>query len=328
MNTHVPLRSILLATNLTDIDWLFPFTCTLAEESGAHVKVLHVVSSLNGFSLDLAGTLYYHPDEAIAEATKQLKASCCHPCAAKVHSEIIAIDGASADGILATARQMQADLIVMGTRAYRGVDKWLHGSVAETVLRSSPIPVIVVGPHARRTAASGRPIKSILYATSLKAKLTDAENIRLAFNWAERLHGHLTLLHVVPNDQKDKLAQERNCEAREAELRTLLPPDAFRTNIVDAHVRTGRASREILTASAEADLITLGALGNPLLGRLAPEGTLCQVLAEAHCPVATLHSDHAKPKPHHADTHSSHEVARPPLTPTASRPTPAGPATR
>ena len=39
MNTHVPLRSILLATNLTDIEWLFPFTCSLAEESGAHVTL-------------------------------------------------------------------------------------------------------------------------------------------------------------------------------------------------------------------------------------------------------------------------------------------------
>lgn len=308
MNTHVPLRSILLATNLTDMDWLFPLTCTLAEESGAHVTVLHVISALNSFAVDLAGIPYYRPGEGISEATKILTSSCCQPCPAKVHSEVIAIDGAPADGILAIANQTHADLIVMGTRAHRGVDKWLHGSIAEHVLRSSPVPVITVGPHARRAAASGRLIKSILYATSLKAKLTDAINIQLAFNWAERLHGHLTLLHVVPNEQRDPLAQEQNCEAREAELRTLLAPDTFRTGIVDAHVRTGRPSREILTAAVDADLIILGALGNPLLGRLAPEGTLYQVLAEARCPVATLHSDHAKPKPHDAAAHTPQEV--------------------
>jgi nucleotide-binding universal stress UspA family protein len=297
MNTHVPLRSILLATNLVDIEWLFPFTCSLAEESGARVTVLHVVTGLNGFTIDLAGMPYYHPGEAMDAAKKHLQAACCLPCSAKIHSEVRAIDGSPGEGILATALETQADLIVMGTRAYRGLDKWLHGSVAEEVLRSSPVPVVTVGPHARKMAAAGKPIKSILFATSLHAKPTDAENLHLIYQWVERLHGHLTLLHVAPDNHKDPLAQERNCQARERELHTLLPEDAFRTNLVEAHVRSGRASREILAAAAGADLITLGAVQQPMLGRLAPEGTLYQVLAEAHCPVATLHSEHSRTRP-------------------------------
>lgn len=292
MNSHVPLRSILLATNLVDIEWLFPLTCSLAEESGARVTVLHVITALNGFTIDLAGIPYYHPGSAIAAAKAQLQTACCSPCAARVHSEVMAIDGTPADGILATARDVQADLLVMGTRCYRGLDKWLHGSVAEEVLRSSPIPVVTVGPRARKAAAAGRPIKSILFATSLKAQATDAVNLSLILRWIERLHGHLTLLHVAPDDHKNELAQERSCRAREHDLHTLLPEDAFCTNLVEAHVRTGRASREILAAAADADLITLGAVRNPVLGRLAPEGTLYQVLAEARCPVATLHSEH------------------------------------
>jgi nucleotide-binding universal stress UspA family protein len=315
MNTHVPLRSILLATNLVDIEWLFPFTCSLAEESGAHVTVLHVITALNGFSIDLAGIPYYRPDEAIAAAKAQLQATCCQPCAAKVRSRVTAIDGTPADGILATAREVQADLIVMGTRCNRGLDKWLHGSVAEEVLRSAPIPVVTVGPHARRIAAAGKPIKSIVFATSLKAQATDAVNLGLIYKWIERLHGHLTLLHVAPDEPQRKLAQEQSCKAREDELHALLPEDAFRDGLVEVKVRLGRACREILAASAHADLITLGAVRNPLLGRLAPEGTLYQVLAEARCPVATLHSEHTKAR--HAQ-----------LSPTATlRPSnPAGPA--
>jgi nucleotide-binding universal stress UspA family protein len=296
MNTHVPLRSILLATNLADIEWLFPFTCSLAEESGAHVTLLHVITALNGFSVDLAGIPFYRPDEAIAAAKAQLRTSCCQPCAAKVRSQVTAIDGTPEEGILSTAQEIQADLIVMGTRGHRGLDKWLHGSVAEAVLRSSPIPVVTVGPHARRTAAAGKPIKSIVFATSLKAQATDAVNVGLIYKWIERLHGHLTLLHVAPDEHKHKLAQEQNCKAREDELHHLLPEEAFHDGLVEAQIRTGRACREILAASAHADLITLGAVRNPLLGRLAPEGTLYQVLAEAHCPVATLHSEHTKPR--------------------------------
>jgi len=309
MNTHVPLRTILLATTLTDLDWLFPFACSLAEESGAQITVLHVITALNGFNVDLAGYPYYDPRDAIGAAEKHLQGYCANHCPSRIQSKVVAIDGTPAEGILATAKQISADAVVMGTRANRGVDKWLHGSVAEAVLRSSPIPVVTVGPHARQWAASGLPIKSVLFATSLKGRATDADNAKLTLKWAQRLGGHLTLLHVEPGKLKDGPAQEKDYQ----ELLALLPEDAFRDGVADAEVRSGRVSREILAAGVHADLITLGAQRNPMLGRLAPEGTLYQVLAEAHCPVATLHSEHSKIKPA--------------ILPIPGPSTPAGPAT-
>jgi nucleotide-binding universal stress UspA family protein len=293
MHTHVPLRSILLATNLTDIEWLFPFTCSLAEESGAHITVLHVISAMNGFSIDLAGYPYYNPHEAMAAVKKQLEGFCAKGCSARTKAEVIALDGSPARQILAMANDAHADLVVMGTRAHRGIDKWVFGSVAESVLRSSSIPVVTVGPNARKAAASGRPIKSILFATSLETHATDIANADLVLKWAERLQGHLTLLHVEPGNSRERF-QPDHLKAREAELRALLPEAAFGERLVETQVRTGRPSREILAAGAGTDLITLGALDKPVLGRLAPEGTLYQVLAEAHCPVATLHTGHTK----------------------------------
>jgi nucleotide-binding universal stress UspA family protein len=47
-------------------------------------------------------------------------------------------------GVLATAREVAADLIVLGTHARHGVERILLGSVAESVLRDSPVPVLVV----------------------------------------------------------------------------------------------------------------------------------------------------------------------------------------
>jgi nucleotide-binding universal stress UspA family protein len=300
MISHVPLRSILLATNLTDVDWLFPFTCSLAEESGARVTLVHVVSAWTGFTADLAGNPYYNPAEALDAATAYLKAVCCRECAARVKSEVIAIDGSPAEGILSLAKQVEADLLVMGTSSNRGMDKWLHGSVAEQVLRSSPIPVVTVGPRARSAAAAGRPIKSILFATSLQAASTEA--VDLVLKWTERLQCHLTLLHVLGDQQKGTLAQERNCKDREAQLRSLVPEKALREGLVHTCVRTGSPSHEILAAADRADLIMLGALPNPVLGRFATEGTLYKVLAEAHCPVATLHYEHTKSRPNEASS--------------------------
>lgn len=92
-------------------------------------------------------------------------------------------------------------------------------------------------------------------------------------------------------------AQEWDRRVRESELRSLLSEEAARGNDVGVDVRTGRASREILLAGAHVDLIALGAVRTPVLERLAPEGTLYQVLAEAQCPVATLRSEHPGKRP-------------------------------
>ncbi len=290
MNTHVPLRSILLATNLDDMEWLFPFTCSLAEESGASVTLLYVVTSIRGMTFDQEGLPYYGPEQAIASAKEQLQSFCARAaCTSRPGYEVRVVEGAPADGILATARQVHADLVIMGTRGRRGIERWLLGSVAESVLRASTVPVITIGPNARKAAAAGRPIKSILFATSLKAKSNEAA--RLVHMWAKRLHARMVLFHVVPTR---KNTEEWDRKAHEDELRSLLPEEAFHDNDVGVDVRTGRASREILAAGSHVDLIALGAVRTPLLERLAPEGTLYQVLAEAHCPVASLHSEHIK----------------------------------
>jgi nucleotide-binding universal stress UspA family protein len=52
--------------------------------------------------------------------------------------------GDPAEEILRTARSRGADLIVVGTHGRRGVHRWLIGSVAEAVVRDSPVPVAVV----------------------------------------------------------------------------------------------------------------------------------------------------------------------------------------
>ena len=49
-----------------------------------------------------------------------------------------------ADVILQEARDWAADLIVMGTHGRRGMAHMFLGSVAEGVIRASPVPVLVV----------------------------------------------------------------------------------------------------------------------------------------------------------------------------------------
>jgi nucleotide-binding universal stress UspA family protein len=52
--------------------------------------------------------------------------------------------GSTADGIISCCKEFNADLIVIGTHSRTGIDRLLMGSVAEHVVRHSPVPVLVV----------------------------------------------------------------------------------------------------------------------------------------------------------------------------------------
>lgn len=60
----------------------------------------------------------------------------------KAHGSVAS--GAAAFELLNYAKRTGADLIVMGTHGRSGIAHFLMGSVAETVLRESSIPVLVV----------------------------------------------------------------------------------------------------------------------------------------------------------------------------------------
>lgn len=61
---------------------------------------------------------------------------------AEVRCETIVISGDPAERVLETARSVDADLIVMGTHGRKGLGHLVLGSVAERVVRESPIPVL------------------------------------------------------------------------------------------------------------------------------------------------------------------------------------------
>ncbi len=63
-------------------------------------------------------------------------------------------EGLPADEILAHARDADVDLVVMGTHGRTGLSRLLFGSVAEAVMRRSPVPILTV-------RESWRPIRRV-----------------------------------------------------------------------------------------------------------------------------------------------------------------------
>jgi nucleotide-binding universal stress UspA family protein len=57
--------------------------------------------------------------------------------------------GDAAGMIVQTARDLGADFVLVGTREKKGVERWVMGSVADSVVRHAESPVIVVRPKAQ-----------------------------------------------------------------------------------------------------------------------------------------------------------------------------------
>jgi nucleotide-binding universal stress UspA family protein len=58
--------------------------------------------------------------------------------------QTIVADGDYADEILRTAEKLNVDLIVMGSRRHRWLDKIIFGNVAKKVLNHTSIPLLIV----------------------------------------------------------------------------------------------------------------------------------------------------------------------------------------
>jgi nucleotide-binding universal stress UspA family protein len=60
------------------------------------------------------------------------------------------LTGPAADPIVRQAKKWRADLIVIGTHGRRGVRRLVMGSDAEQIVRTSPVPVLLVRSKSRR----------------------------------------------------------------------------------------------------------------------------------------------------------------------------------
>jgi universal stress protein A len=136
-------KNVLVATDFSDCaEYALDYACEIAADLGATV---HLVNALGAMLPELSIALSDHMIETMRvehfAALEQLAAA--HRARVPI-GRIIVEAGDARDAILAAARVVSADLIVMGTHGRRGIPRVLLGSVAEAVLRRSPCPVLTV----------------------------------------------------------------------------------------------------------------------------------------------------------------------------------------
>ncbi len=149
-------KNILVPTDLSEgAEHALNYACELARSLGATVHLLNVIGipvlGVPELGVALTSSVI---DSLIEENQAALDKLSQQSRYAGTIGQVLLRTGDARDVINQTAKELDADLIVMGTHGRRGVSRALLGSVTETVVRSAPCPVLTV--RMRTDTRSGR----------------------------------------------------------------------------------------------------------------------------------------------------------------------------
>ncbi len=185
--------------------------------------------------------------------------------------------------------EYEIDLVVVGTRGRTGVLKFILGSVAQSIFRQAPCPVLTVGPSIADQDPEMGP-ERILTATGFAPHSLLA--VRYALRLAQDLHSCLALLHVVTDSsQVSGEAKDGTREERLARLRTLISSDVRLPSEPVLFVEFGSAAEKILETAArwKANLIVLGLRHVEEASRGETTWAKAyEIVSKASCPVLTV----------------------------------------
>jgi nucleotide-binding universal stress UspA family protein len=141
-------RTILVPTDFSEhADRALDYAVELATRFGATLHLIHAIP-VPAMGVHEIGVAYNAM--AIASLTKAAQEALdARKARYRERLEIASARceiGDARDVIDRAAETLGVDLIVMGTHGRRGIRRFLLGSVAETVVRSAPCPVLTVRP--------------------------------------------------------------------------------------------------------------------------------------------------------------------------------------
>jgi nucleotide-binding universal stress UspA family protein len=261
--------SRLIALHIVEL-WKYPYADYGASE-GDYANVSRVLHE--GGEIQLEKFIGNHPHETI-------------------RPELKVEQGVAADRILATARELDASLVIMGTHGHRGVDRLMFGTTTDRVMRRSACPVLAVCQYPQtdddpKHAHTPHHVYRVLYCTDFSE--SSAAALAWAVSVAEEYSAELTLLHVIEDESDSAKVEKFTLEAKDR-LQSLIaePPANIRIKIM---VRSGKTYREIIQHSAEAqiDLVAMGVRGRGAVDLAVFGSTTYRVIQLGCCPVLVVH---------------------------------------
>ncbi len=146
----VEIKRILYPTDLLGYSYhVLPYVLLMSEKHDAEVYLLYVARDLHhytGFQVPHTSISAFMK-EALEGAEKLMDKICDQHLQSCPNFQRKVVVGDPGHEIVKTVESEKIDLVIMGSHGRKGPERTVFGSVAEYVVKHSPMPVLVVNPH-------------------------------------------------------------------------------------------------------------------------------------------------------------------------------------
>jgi nucleotide-binding universal stress UspA family protein len=245
-------------------------------------------------NLDTGEPIYPVTRNDVLEALhREAKAAGASPS----HVDAVADFGATVPQILGQVVSWHANLLIVGTHGFSGVDHVLLGSVAERLIHKACCPVLTVPPSAHAASPAPVAIHRILCPVDFSASSELAAGF--ALDLGRQVGATVAFLHVVQWPEGGEPRAHAHFQVPEFRLQLMadaraqleaLAPAGPEGPAISYHVVSGRPKTQILGHAIEHDtqLIVMGAQGRDGVGLNLLGSTTERVVRDATCPVLTV----------------------------------------
>ena len=150
---------ILFAMEISELsDEIADWVNLMAKQFDAEIHVQHVIPDLNFWGVPYAAPPSMLDDQGklIEKAEKELYNFCSRCLDESLNPKIHVTIGNPAEEIISYINSENIAMVIVGTHGRSGLDRSIFGSVADRVLRFSPVPVLCINPHPQELETGAR----------------------------------------------------------------------------------------------------------------------------------------------------------------------------
>jgi nucleotide-binding universal stress UspA family protein len=184
--------------------------------------------------------------------------------------------------ILSIATTEPIEMIVMGTHGRSGWKRALLGSIAESVLHETDVPVLTIRHSESKPFEGTAGVRRVLCPVNYSDVAREALGKAVAL--ADAFDAEVYVVHVV------EAANHPVSDAEADELREWIPSELRHRCCYKELVIHGNAAEQVidLASKIEADLIVIGAQHKRFFDSTVIGTTTDRIVRHSHCPVLTV----------------------------------------
>lgn len=192
------IETILFPTDFTeDANKAYQYALEVAYRTGAKLHLLHAIEEPYDFATRVEETVEGLKEEASAIFQKEIEKLSNDDRYQKLNIECHIERGKPYRAINEKAREIDADLLIMGTKGESSLKRILYGNVTSDIILDSEVPILTVPINSKKPY-----LDRLLFATDFRSK--DIQALESTIHLAQVFDAEVHIMHVSDSEELDE----------------------------------------------------------------------------------------------------------------------------